>query len=211
VCVCVSIHVNGTITFERNDLWPEYLSFLVHLAQPGSCLKVKVIDQSLWSQMGKNYGRKKFGELQRPMAAEGVPLIASFLTRTWIWTSLTSSTLCYKWSVWTRVRAFLVMAALSSRCGHYIFVLWFLICSIFLFSSSNVSRRRLDVYHTSTHGAALLRISDTGLKSVACGSRKIQDAKNRQNSPSAHHRTTLSVCRAIPSQLRHISTVGKNC
>jgi len=28
----------------------------------------------------------------------------------------------------------------------------------FLFSSPNLSRRRLDVYHTSTHGVVLVRI-----------------------------------------------------
>jgi len=28
----------------------------------------------------------------------------------------------------------------------------------FLYSSPNLSRRRLDVYHTSTHGVALMRI-----------------------------------------------------
>jgi len=37
----------------------------------------------------------------------------------------------------------------------YIFVLWFLLSSIYLlFSSPNLSRRRSDVYHTSTHGVA---------------------------------------------------------
>jgi len=52
---------------------------------------------------------------------------------------------------------FLVMAALRSRCGHYIFALWYL--SIFFFySSPNLSGRRLDAYHTSTHGVALVRI-----------------------------------------------------
>jgi len=53
-----------------------------------------------------------------------------------------------------------IMAALRSRCGHYIFALWFL--SIFylllFYSSPNLSGRRLDVYHTSTHGVALVRI-----------------------------------------------------
>ena len=49
----------------------------------------------------------------------------------------------------------LVMAALHSRCGHYIFVLWFL---SFFYSSPNLSGRTLDVYHTSTHGVALVRI-----------------------------------------------------
>jgi len=34
-----------------------------------------------------------------------------------------------------------------SRCEHYIFALWFL--SSFFFSSPNLSRCRLDVYHTS--------------------------------------------------------------
>ena len=47
------------------------------------------------------------------------------------------------------------MAALWNRAGHYIFAQWFL--SSF-FSSPNLSGRRLDVYHTSTHGVALVRI-----------------------------------------------------
>jgi len=36
----------------------------------------------------------------------------------------------------------LIMAALRSRYGHYIFALWFL-----SFSSPNLSGRRLDVHH----------------------------------------------------------------
>ena len=57
----------------------------------------------------------------------------------------------------------LVMVALCNRADHYIFALWFLSIyllssSIFFFSSPNLSRRRLDVYHTSTHGVALVRI-----------------------------------------------------
>ena len=51
-----------------------------------------------------------------------------------------------------------VMAALWHRAGHYIFILWFL--SIFLssifFSSPSLSGRTVAVYHTSTHGVALL-------------------------------------------------------
>jgi len=71
------------------------------------------------------------------------------------------------------------MPALHSSCGHYIFVLRFLLSSSF-FSSPNLSRRKLDVYHTSTHGVALVRILNAGLKCAACGSLKIQDAKNGQ-------------------------------
>jgi len=67
------------------------------------------------------------------------------------------------------------MAALRSRCGHYIFVLFLLLSSFF--SSPNLSRRRLDVYHTSTHGVAFVRIYDAGLKRAARGSVKYRMQK----------------------------------
>jgi len=53
-----------------------------------------------------------------------------------------------------------VMAALCNRAGHYIFALWFLSFFLLLsfFSSPNLSGCRLDVYHTSTRGVALVRI-----------------------------------------------------
>ena len=47
------------------------------------------------------------------------------------------------------------MATLRSRRRHYVFVL-FLVFSFF--SSPYLSGRRLDVYHTSTHGVALVQI-----------------------------------------------------
>ena len=40
----------------------------------------------------------------------------------------------------------------------YIFMLWFVLLSSSFFSSPNLSRHRLDVCHTSTHGVALVRI-----------------------------------------------------
>jgi len=102
------------------------------------------------------------------------------------------------------------MAALRSRCGHYIFALWlwspyrigqtiiflpcgfFFLLSSFYFSSPNLSRRRLDVCHTSTHGVALVQISDAGLKCDARGSMDIRDAKKSPKIAIGHHRTTLS-------------------
>jgi len=72
----------------------------------------------------------------------------------------------------------LFMVALGNIYCHYIFALWFLLSSsFFFFSSLNFSRRRFDVCHTSTHGVALVRISDAGLKRAARGSLEIQDAK----------------------------------
>jgi len=55
-----------------------------------------------------------------------------------------------------------IMVALCNSAHHYIFALWFLSFSsssiFFFYSLPNLSGRRLDVYHTSTHGMALVRI-----------------------------------------------------
>jgi len=71
------------------------------------------------------------------------------------------------------------MAALRSRCEHYILPCGFFFLFFFFFSSPNLSGRRVDIYHTSTHGVALVRIYNAGLKCAARGSMEIQDAKNR--------------------------------
>ena len=78
-----------------------------------------------------------------------------------------------------------IMAALWNRAGHYIFALWFLLLllllsSFFFFSSPNLSSRRVDVYHTSTHSVDLVRMLDAGLKCAARGSLETQDAKMTQ-------------------------------
>jgi len=56
----------------------------------------------------------------------------------------------------------LVMVALWNRADHYIFILSFVLSSSFFlssfFSSPNLTRRRLDVSHTSTHDVALVQI-----------------------------------------------------
>ena len=49
----------------------------------------------------------------------------------------------------------LIMAALRSICGHYIFVLFL---SSFFIPRLISATHRLDVYRTSTHGVALVRI-----------------------------------------------------
>jgi len=54
------------------------------------------------------------------------------------------------------------MVTLWYRADHYIFILSSVLLSssffFFLFSSPNLSRPRLDVCHTSTHGVTLVRI-----------------------------------------------------
>jgi len=81
------------------------------------------------------------------------------------------------------------MAALRSRCGHYIFALWFLLLSS-SFSSPNFSGRSGCLPYFC-NGVALVRISNAGLKCAARGSLEIQNARMTQKSPSGHHRTNL--------------------
>jgi len=72
------------------------------------------------------------------------------------------------------------MAALHSRCRHYIFAMVSIFLSIFFLSSPNLSGSRLDAYHTSTRGVASVRIWNACLKCAARSSLEMQDAKNGQ-------------------------------
>jgi len=78
-----------------------------------------------------------------------------------------------------------------------IFSSCFFLLSSFFISSPNLSGRRLDVYHTSTHGVALVRIKNAGLKCAARGSLEIQDAKMTQKiaiSAPSHKFVGLYLC-----------------
>jgi len=99
----------------------------------------------------------------------------------------------------------LAMAALRSRCGHYICALWFLL----FYSSPNLSSRRLDVYRPYFYpyfytwcgfSAKLECMSEMFCTRLAGNTGR----KNR------HLRTIAQLCLAVFSQLRHVSTIGKN-
>ena len=92
-------------------------------------------------------------------------------------------------------------------CYFYGRLIIFLPCGFYLLSffisSPNLSGRRSNVYHTSTHDVALVRIYNARVECAASGSLQIQDAKNR------HFGTIAQLCRAISSEIRHVSTIGK--
>jgi len=92
------------------------------------------------------------------------------------------------------------MAALCNMAGHYILALWFLLSSFF--SSPNLSGLRLDVYHTSTHGVALVefRMQVWNVLHAACWKCRTQKIAIWA---SSHNFVGISL------QLRHVSTIGK--
>ena len=99
------------------------------------------------------------------------------------------------------------MAALHSRCGHYIFALWFLsILYLFLFLawSQQPQIGCLPYFHTWCALSANLECrSEMCCTRLAGNTGRKNDAKNR------HLHTIAQLCRAISSQLRHVSTIGK--
>jgi len=85
-----------------------------------------------------------------------------------------------------------IMAALRSRCGHYIFALWSLLLSSFFHRliSAVADWMSTILAHMVWPQCELECI----LKCTSRGSLKIHDSKNRQKSSSGHHRTILSGC-----------------
>ena len=70
-----------------------------------------------------------------------------------------------------------VMAALCNRGPLYFCPVISIVYRLSFFSSPNLSGHRLDLYHTSTHRVALVRIQNACLKCAVRGSLQIQDAK----------------------------------
>jgi len=96
------------------------------------------------------------------------------------------------------------MVALWNRGYHYIFAVVSFFLSSF-FSLPNLSGRRLDIYHTWCGPSVNLECrSEMCCTRLAVNTGCKNDAKNR------HLSTIAQLCQAISSQLRHVSTIGKN-
>ena len=81
--------------------------------------------------------------------------------------------------------------------------LFFLLSSFF--SSPNLSRRRLDVCHTSTHGVACLS-ANFRCRSETCCMWLAENTGRKKVDKNRHLGTIAQLCWAISSQLRHVST-----
>jgi len=87
---------------------------------------------------------------------------------------------------------------------HYIFALWF---HSFFFSSPNLSGRRLDVYHTVPYHTWCGPSANLECRSEMCCTR----LAGNTGCKNGHFGTIAQFCRAISSELRHVSTIRKNC
>jgi len=99
------------------------------------------------------------------------------------------------------------MAALRSRCRHYIFILLFLLSFFFLFffPSPNLSGRRSEIGCLPWCGLS----ANLECRSEACCARLAENTGRKKAPESRHLGTIPQLCRAISSQLRHLSTIGK--
>jgi len=102
----------------------------------------------------------------------------------------------------------LIIAALHSRCGHYIFILWFLLSFFFFFCFLAWSQQSeigcLPYFHTWCGLSAHLQC-----RSETCCTRLAENTGRKKVAKNRHLGTIAQFCQAISSQLRHVSTIGK--
>jgi len=84
----------------------------------------------------------------------------------------------------------------------------FVLSFFYLFCSPILSRRTLDVYHTSTHGVAALS-ANLECMSETCFTQLSGNVGPKKSPKSRHLGTIAQLCRVISSQLTHVSTIGK--
>jgi len=106
------------------------------------------------------------------------------------------------------IPTFFIMAALCNRAGHIYFhpVVSSSFFFLSFFSSPNLSGWRLDVYHTWCGLSVNLEC-----RSETCCTWLAENTGRKKSPKSRHLGTIPQTCRAISSQLRHVSTIGKNC
>ena len=98
------------------------------------------------------------------------------------------------------------MVALWNRADHYIFMLWFVVVVLLLFS-------RLISAATDWMSAILPHMvwlsANFRCRSETCCTWLAENAGRKKVAKNRHLGTIAQLCRAISTQLRHVSTIGK--
>jgi len=99
------------------------------------------------------------------------------------------------------------MTALSSRCEHYIFLyMWFLL--LFSIFFPRLISAVVDWMSTILLHVALIR-ANLECKSEMCYTWLAGNTGCKNDAKNCHLRTIAQLCRAVSSQLRYVSTIGK--
>jgi len=103
------------------------------------------------------------------------------------------------------------MAALRSRCGHYILILWFLLSFLFFFPcliSAVGDWMSTILPHHNFHTWCGLSANLEYRSEMYCV--WLAENTGRKNvANNCYLGTIAELCRAISSQLRYVSTIGK--
>jgi len=159
--LCSKWHLNPSIRLATTDMGRK-LRVLWPGPRPTSMPSFILIHPTVWPHFTDVTDRT--GQIDNGTIGEGKPF---YNGRPKKQCNLLSQVLKYNVCTWSRMGScnwfsyslvIVIMVALCNRAGHYIFILWFLLLSFFFFSSPILRRRILDVYHTSTHGVALVLI-----------------------------------------------------
>ena len=101
-----------------------------------------------------------------------------------------------------------VVVELCYMASLFMVALSFFFFLLSFFSSPNLSCRRLDVCHTSFHTWCGLS-ANLRYRSETCCMRLAENTGRQKVSKNRHLGTITQLYRAISSQLRHVSTIGK--
>ena len=107
--------------------------------------------------------------------------------------------------LFVRISITLFMVALYNRADHYIFALWLL--SFYLFFPRLISATGDLMSAILPHMVCLS--ANLGCMSEMCGTRLAENTGRKKVPKNRHLRTIEQLRRAISSQLRHVSTIGK--
>jgi len=110
-------------------------------------------------------------------------------------------------TLWNTAGHYIFMAALPCRCGHYIFILWFLLSFYllsFFLACQPLQIGCLPYFHTWCSLSVNL-----GCRCETCCTQLAENTGCKKSPKIRHLRTIAQLCRAISSQLRHVTTIGK--
>jgi len=149
LCVCVS--ARRTITFVVYDLWPGYLTrwFPWHYVK----FEIEIVGQRWRSP------EEHVANVVGATSSESF-LISILFGKRLFKTCVLKLPVGLSYGMEPTIGGCIIMVALWNRAQPLYFhsVISFYLLAIFFLSSPNPSSRALDVYHTSTHGVALVRI-----------------------------------------------------